>query len=106
MTTLVDINNDGWKDLYISSYGGLSHFYLNQKGTFEEEGIDLSDPENVILTMSGAFSDIDRDGDIDFVQGNWSYGAYNFRRLKVETSVNRIFLNNGIKEEFFKRKEF
>ena len=49
MTTLVDINNDGWKDLYISSYGGLSHFYLNQKGVFEEVGFDLSDPENVTI---------------------------------------------------------
>ncbi|MEC7184097.1 MAG: VCBS repeat-containing protein, partial [Bdellovibrionota bacterium] len=106
LTTLVDINNDGWKDLYISSYGGLNHFYLNQKGIFEEEGLDLSDPDNVILTMSGAFSDIDRDGDIDFVQGNWSYGAYNFRRLKVETSMNRIFLNTGTKGKIFKRSHF
>ena len=31
-----------------------------------EEGIDLSDPNNIILTISGSFSDIDRDGDSDF----------------------------------------
>ena len=43
---------------------GLATFFKS-KGVFEEVGLDLSDPKNVILTMSGAFSDIDRDGDID-----------------------------------------
>ena len=69
--SLVDINNDGWLDIYINAVVGINGFYghnelwVNQKnGTFLEQskdyGLDLS-----YYGVSTAFFDYDKDGDLD-----------------------------------------
>lgn len=71
-STFVDINNDGWLDLYICISGPPSdqpgrsnQLFINQKdGTFKEAakdyGLDFKG-----LSVHAAFFDYDRDGDLD-----------------------------------------
>ena len=62
--TFVDINNDGWLDLYLCGYGSKNLLYINRNGKFDEQsasfGLDLEQ-----ASTSACFSDYDRDGDLD-----------------------------------------
>lgn len=69
--TFVDVDNDGWLDLYLCRFEAPNRLWINQRnGTFREEagtrGLDLSDG-----SVMAAFCDYDRDGWLDvFVQTN------------------------------------
>lgn len=63
--TFVDINNDGFLDLYVCRFGAPNRLYVNQgDGTFVEEaqqrGLALVDASGM-----AAFGDYDRDGWLD-----------------------------------------
>ena len=73
--TMVDINNDGYLDLYVSVAGPREErrnlLYVNrQDGTFEEqaEAWGIADSGHAIQS---AFFDYDRDGDLDLYVGNY-----------------------------------
>src|SRR6185295_18747566 len=69
--SMVDINQDGWLDIYICvagspKFGNTANLlYVNQhNGTFKEEAekYGIADTR---LTMNASFFDYDRDGDVD-----------------------------------------
>lgn len=70
--TMIDINNDGWLDIYVCKSASLdnSHLrrnklYVNQQdGTFEEEAAKWGIDDDGFSTQS-YFFDYDRDGDLD-----------------------------------------
>jgi hypothetical protein len=71
-TTMVDINNDGWLDIYVSKSGSLNNndlrknkLFINQKNnTFVESaakyGLDFYG-----FSVQSHFFDMDKDGDLD-----------------------------------------
>jgi hypothetical protein len=68
----IDVDGDGWLDLFVPAYSGASGLYMNQgpdaEWSFTERiddaGIDLS--RNLVIRPEGAqFVDVDRDGDPD-----------------------------------------
>lgn len=67
----VDVDNDGWLDLYVTSFNAPNRLYINQgDGTFLEEaaprGLAIQDSSG-----SAAFCDYDRDGWVDvYLQTN------------------------------------
>ncbi|PCJ07321.1 MAG: RNA-binding protein [Rhodobacteraceae bacterium] len=91
---LVDIDNDGWLDLFVATY---------RQGNFlvqgSAEGLDTANPQPVanrpdaVLSLALAFGDVDRDGDLDVALGNWAAGWY--RRVPGEESRNRILWNDS-----------
>jgi hypothetical protein len=63
--TFVDVNNDGWLDIYLCRFDAPNLLYINQgKGTFKEMarayGLDVKDS-----SVMAAFCDYDRDGLLD-----------------------------------------
>ena len=63
--TFVDVNNDGWLDLYVCRFAAPNLLYINQHdGTFKEEaaarGLAITDACGM-----AAFCDYDRDGWLD-----------------------------------------
>mgnify|MGYP002631044126 CR=1 FL=1 len=60
-----DVDNDGDLDLFVCNKGNHNELYRNQgNGTFKGGFVQQSDPSNAAPTMP-AFSDYDRDGDLD-----------------------------------------
>jgi len=90
---LVDLDNDGWLDLFVASYR-QGNFLV--KGT--PQGLNTANPHPVanrpdaVLSLALSFGDADRDGDLDVALGNWTAGWY--RRVPGEESRNRVLWND------------
>jgi uncharacterized membrane protein YraQ (UPF0718 family) len=94
---LVDINNDGWLDIYYSTYRGGNFLIYNEKGAFVEANqIKLPNREDAWMTAATAFADLDQDGDLDIVLGNWIMGSFLSRPIRGrEGGTNYILWNGG-----------
>lgn len=77
----VDINNDGYDDLFVvdtdnrfrSSDYGISTFYINNgQGRFQRHNLGLSE-KDTDSNWSAAFADYDNDGDQDLILTNGGY---------------------------------
>lgn len=69
--SMVDINQDGWLDIYVNvagspKFGNTANlFYINKgNGTFTEEATKYGIAD-IRLTMNASFFDYDKDGDLD-----------------------------------------
>lgn len=74
---MIDINNDGWLDIYVSRAGPsdnvtsrTNRLFVNQQdGTFKEEAATFG-ISNMDHSIQSAFFDYDLDGDLDMYQLN------------------------------------
>ena len=90
---LVDIDGDGWLDLFLATYQEGLHILPNRNGRFDPVSLrPVHNREDAILAMAVSFGDVDRDGDLDLALGNWAAGWY--RRIPGEESRNRIVFND------------
>ena len=92
IVALVDADNDGAQDLFASAYGGNNYLLLNRSNGFEEAELIRLDG-NQRLTLSAGFADIDQDGDLDIVLGNWSSGVE--KLFSPEASTNAILFREN-----------
>jgi uncharacterized membrane protein YraQ (UPF0718 family) len=73
---LVDLDNDGWLDIYVSTYRDGNHVIYNQGGGFERTSHrPMPNLPGAVAAAATAFGDVDRDGDLDLVVANWSLGV-------------------------------
>jgi len=105
--TMVDINGDGWLDIYISNSGGMkgaergNELYINQKdGTFKEEAAKYGLADNGLSTQA-IFFDYDHDGYLDcFVLNNTYHmtGSFgydpNARNVRDPQNGDRLYHND------------
>jgi hypothetical protein len=104
--TMVDINNDGWLDIYVCQVGNYKSikgrnqlFVNNQDGTFSEQakayGIDFQG-----FSTQAAFFDMDADGDLDLYLLNHSvhaaenYGPASIRTRRDLLAGDRLYRND------------
>jgi len=106
--TMVDINGDGWLDIYISNSGGLGNadrsneLYINQKdGTFKEEAAKYGLADKGLGTQA-IFFDYDHDGDLDCFVLNNSYRPIesfgynrNLRNQRDPVNGDRLYRNDN-----------
>jgi hypothetical protein len=106
--TMVDINGDGWLDIYISNSGEIAgddranELYINQKdGTFKEEAHQYG-LDDKGLTTQVVFFDYDHDGDLDCFVLNNSYRpiesfGYNheLRNIRDPKGGHRLYRNDN-----------
>ena len=106
--TMVDINGDGWMDIYVCNSGTISgddranELYINQKdGTFKEEAHAYGLDDKGLSTQA-VFFDYDHDGDLDcFILNNSprsveSFGySNNLRNIRDPLNGDRLYRNDG-----------
>jgi len=106
--TMVDINGDGWLDIYICNSGGLgdadraNELYINQKdGTFKEEAAKYGLADKGLSTQA-IFFDYDHDGDLDCMVINNSYrpiGSFGYNRelrnIRDPLNGDRLYRNDN-----------
>jgi len=92
-SALVDIDNDGWLDLFLGTYRQGNYIWRNEDGQFSADSLrPVQGRDTDILALSLSFADADRDGDLDVALGNWAAGWY--RRIPGEESRNRVIWND------------
>jgi uncharacterized membrane protein YraQ (UPF0718 family) len=70
---LVDLNNDGWLDIFVSTYRHGDFIIANHDGRFHTSGLQhIPSGDEGIVTAAFGFGDLDSDGDLDAVIGKWS----------------------------------
>ena len=106
--TMVDINGDGWLDIYVCNAGIVpgdnraNELYINQKdGTFKEEAHKYGLDDRGASTQA-IFFDYDHDGDLDcFVLNNSPRSAQSFgsdaglRNIRDTVDGDRLYRNDG-----------
>ena len=108
--SIVDINSDGYDDIYLCTYGktlgthSRNLLFINQHDdTFKEEAAEYGLADTSFSTQA-VFLDYDKDGDLDMYLSNYmlnaSYSAnYLFRKnLSGKSPANdRLYRNDGSK---------
>ena len=106
--TMVDINGDGWLDIYLCNSGEVpgddrsNELYINQKdGTFKEEAHEYGLDDKGQSTQA-IFFDYDHDGDLDcFVLNNSNRSVESFgydknlRNIRDPKNGDRLYRNDG-----------
>ncbi len=106
-TIMVDVNGDGWLDIYVIAVVGINGFeghnelFINNKdNTFSEKsatyGLDFQ-----CYGTSAAFLDYDLDGDMDLyilnhaVHTEESFGRAQIRNIRNEKTGDKLLRNDG-----------
>ncbi len=104
--SMVDINHDGWLDIYVCAVVGIHGFmghnelYINQQdGTFKEEaksyGLDIQS-----YATSAAFFDYDQDGDLDmYLLNHGIHNTSNYLGESTRNSFNKMSSDKLYKNE-------
>lgn len=108
-TTMMDVNNDGWLDIYVAKAGSMDSdegrrnlLYVNQQdGTFKEEAQQWGVADPGYSTQAYSL-DYDKDGDLDLYVVNYRYDFKNNTRISgalqsqiEETTSDQLYRNDG-----------
>ncbi|MGE4133352.1 MAG: FG-GAP-like repeat-containing protein [Bdellovibrionales bacterium] len=93
VVALVDLNHDGWPDIFVGNMNGTAVMIPNRLGRFDMEHV------NVLAEMPGAagavaFDDFDKDGFVDIFWGGRAFAKNSLRNASDEASTN-FFLWGG-----------
>ena len=91
----VDLNNDAWPDLAITSFNHGNYVIYNQRGEFDYAQRVALPNHGGVLTVSPAFADVDGNGLLDIVNGNMALGVVTGSHQMARGRANSIVFNGG-----------
>ena len=106
---VVDLDGDGWSDLFLTN-NGPNAFYRNEQGAFREEAESLG-LADASWGGGAAFLDFDRDGDLDLYVANYvdldMQELYRHKPTQSYRGVEVFFGPRGLPEapDLFYRQE-
>ena len=73
LVALVDLDNDGCLDLFAGTFGDHDFIVAGDCTGFEQTRVVELPHLDGLMTQAAAFADIDQDGDLDILKGNWFF---------------------------------
>jgi len=92
----VDMNNDGWLDIFFTTFNQGNYIIINKQGTFDFQHLTSVPNQNAVLTLSPGFSDIDLNGQLDIVNGNIALGVVTGMGHIRGHRTNSMTFNNNL----------
>lgn len=98
---LVDMDNDGRLDFFLTTWRNGNYLILDPMGTDNKKASPIPVPNgNALLTNGLGFADINRNGFLDIVNGNYYLGeAFSH---PFEETRNQVVYNKGLHFEILK----
>ncbi len=94
-SALVDLNNDGWLDIFFSTYRKGNYVIYNARGRFEGDNlVRLPGNQNADMTGAAAFADVDGDGYLDMAIGSRDH-PYVFGPNYSKPNISLLRNKNG-----------
>lgn len=91
---LVDMDNDGWLDVFLTTFEDGNFLWLNPGNTRNPPKVLRVPNGDALLTSAVAFADVDRNGWLDVANGNYYLGI--LTRTPVTQAANQVVLNEGL----------
>jgi len=93
---LIDLDNDGWLDVFFTTYRGGNYIKYSDQGRFDEGMLArLPQTKDMVLSASVAFGDGNGDGLLDVFLGNWTMGVNGGSIHSIPASQNFWLKNTG-----------
>ncbi|MZH14264.1 MAG: hypothetical protein F3742_05770 [Nitrospinae bacterium] len=94
---LVDLNNDGWLDIFLTTFNEGNYVVLNPIPVEGEITVKKVPNGSALLTSASAFADIDQDGFLDIINGNYYLGI--LTRKPIKQATDQLVLNRNLEFE-------
>jgi uncharacterized membrane protein YraQ (UPF0718 family) len=91
---LVDLNNDGWLDIFLTTFNEGNYVVLNPIPIEGEIVLKKVPNDNVLLTSASAFADINHDSYLDIINGNYYLGI--LTRKPVQQATDQLVMNHNL----------
>lgn len=91
---LVDLNNDGWLDVFLTTFNEGNFVVLNPIPFEGKITVKKVPNGEALVTSATAFADIDRDGFLDLVNGNYFLGI--LTRKPVKQATDQLVFNRNL----------
>ena len=91
VVALVDLDDDGWLDVFLTTYRTGIYYIISKKGEFSGDALVKAPEHPTVLAQSASFGDIDEDGDLDVAIGNFFLGRA--KMTPPADSTNKILFN-------------
>ncbi len=91
---LVDLNNDGWLDIFLTTFNEGNFVVLNPVPLQGKITVKAVPNGEALVTSASAFADINRDGYPDIINGNYYLGI--LTRTPVKQAADQLILNRNL----------
>ena len=91
---LVDLNNDGWLDIFLTTFNEGNFVVLNPIPVEGEITVKKVPNGDALLTSASAFADIDQDSYPDILNGNYYLGI--LTRKPIKQATDQLVLNRNL----------
>ena len=93
---LADLDGDAMPDLVVSTIGKGAYAFFNRGGSFSDRDAVQLKPADASVVTALSFADLDGDGDVDMIFGNWApRGISEAWKAKPLIIRNEIYWNDG-----------